>query len=195
MSSGSHLASEEVAAYLDNTLSDAECALVRAHLADCDACRQEIVSVSTLLDRGPRLRRRRIALSSLAAVAAALTFFVVRPPPHSNLPGREPVRGRDMPLASEGVSGVRAIAPIGRQTNGAGTLFVWHSSAPGTTYRLTVTDDRGRKVWSGSTNDTTLALSGGSALAPDRGYNWYVDALLPDGSTATTGISSFKVVR
>jgi hypothetical protein len=39
MSTGPHLGSKEVAAYLDNTLSDAECARVKAHLADCDVGR------------------------------------------------------------------------------------------------------------------------------------------------------------
>ena len=193
MSTGAHLASEEVAAYLDNTLSDAECARVKAHLADCDSCRQEIVSVSKLLDHAPRSRRRWIAVSSLAAAAAVLTFFVVRPPVGSNSPERVTVRGTQ--VASEGVSDVRAISPIGRQPNRAAIPFVWHSSRSGTTYRLTLTDDRGGKVWVGSTNDTTLALPAGTALAPDRSYNWYVDALLPNGSSATTGVNTFLVTR
>ena len=193
MSTGPHLGSEEVAAYLDNTLSDAECARVKAHLADCDVCREEVVSVSKLLDRAPRSRRRLIAFSAVAA-AAALAFLLVRPSLDSNLPGRVAVRGRDAPLTSEGVSGVRAIAPIGRQTNGSGTRFVWHPLL-GATYRLTLTDDRGGKVWVGSTNDTTLAVPDGTALLPNRNYNWYVDALLPDGSSATTGVTTFQVVR
>lgn len=194
MSTGPHLGSEEVAAYLDNTLSDAECARVKAHLADCDVCREEIVSVSKLLDRAPRSRRRVIAFSAVAA-AAALAFVLVRPWPDSSLPARVVVRGRDTPLASEGGAGVRAIAPIGRQANSTGTLFVWHPSAPGTTYHLTLTDDRGGRVWVGSTNDTTLSIPKQNALLPNRNYNWYVDALLPDGSSATTGITSFQIVR
>lgn len=194
MSTRPHLASEEVAAYLDNTLSDAERARVKEHLADCDACREEIVSVSKLLDHAPRSRRRVIAFSGLAA-AAVLAFLLVLPSADSGLPTKVAVRGHDTALTSEGVSGVRAIAPIGGQSTSAGILFVWHPSAPGTTYRLTLTNDRGGKVWSRSTNDTTFALPAGSALAPKRSYNWYVDALLPDGSTATTGITSFQVLR
>jgi mRNA-degrading endonuclease toxin of MazEF toxin-antitoxin module len=194
MSTGSHLGSEEVAAYLDNTLSDEECARVKAHLADCDICRREVVSVSKLLDHAPRSRRRLIALSSVAA-AAALAFLLVRPSPDSGLPGRVPVRGRDTPLAAEGVIGVRAISPIGRESNSAAALFIWHPSGPGATYRLTLTDDRGGKVWVGSTSDTTLAIPKHAALLPNRSYHWYVDALLPDGSSTTTGVTSFQVVR
>jgi hypothetical protein len=193
MSTGPHLGSEEVAAYLDNTLSDEECARVKAHLADCDACRAEIVSVSKLLDRAPRSRRHFIAFSAVAA-AAALAFLLVRPSLDSNLPRRVAVRGRDTALTSEGVPRARAIAPTGLQTRAAGTLFVWHP-LPGATYRLTLTDDRGGKVWSGSTNDTTIALPAATALLPDRSYNWYVDALLSDGSSASTGVTTFQIRR
>jgi putative zinc finger protein len=194
MSTGSHLGSEEVAAYLDNTLSDEECARVKGHLADCDICRREVVSVSKLLDRAPRSRRRIIAFSSVAA-AAALAFLLVRSSADSGLRGRVAVRGRDTPVAAEGISGIRAIAPVGREPNSAATVFVWHPSARGATYRLTLTDERGGKVWVGSTSDTTLAVPKQTALLPDRGYNWYVDALLPDGSSTTSGVVSFQLVR
>jgi len=75
MSTGPHLGSEEVAAYLDNTLSDAECARVKAHLADCDVCREEVVSVSKLLERAPQSRRRAITFSTLAAAAMFIAII------------------------------------------------------------------------------------------------------------------------
>jgi putative zinc finger protein len=194
MNAGGHLTSEEVAAYLDNTLSEAECAHVKSHLADCDACRKEVVSVSKLLAGAPRSRRRVIAFSSLAA-AAALVFLLVRPSSDSTLPAVAVLRGRDTPAASEGVSGLRAIAPLGRQTTSDGIVFVWHPALPGATYRFTLTDDRGGKVWVGSTNDTTLPLPRQTSLLGNRDYHWYVDVLQPDGSSATTGITSFQVIR
>lgn len=194
MRNGPHLGSEELAAYLDNTLSDAECARVKAHLADCDVCREEVVSVSRLLERAPRSRRRLIAFSSVAAVAA-LALFLVRASPDSSSLTTEAVRGRNTPLASEGMSRVRAIAPIGPQATLDNILFVWHRPAPGTTYRFTLTDERGVKIWVGSTNDTTLVIPKQFALVSKQTYNWFVDALLPDGSSATTGITSFQVVR
>jgi len=195
MSTGPHLGSEQVAAYLDNTLSDADCARVKAHLADCGVCREEIVSVSKLLERAPKSRHRVIAFSTLAAAAAVLAVFLVRPSLDSTGAGRVAVRGRDTPFAAEGVSGVRAIAPIGRQTGDDSILFVWHRASSGATYRFTLSDDRGEKIWVRSTNDTTLAIPKQTALLPNRNYNWYVDALLPDGSSTTTGITSFQIVR
>lgn len=194
MSSAPHLASEEVAAYLDNTLSEAECARVKSHLADCDVCREEIVSVSKLLEGAPRSRRRFVALSAMAA-AAVLAILLVRPSIDSKLPPNVALRGRDTPAASEGVSALRAIAPVGPQTSVGGIVFVWHPALPGATYRFTLTDERGGKVWVGSTNDTTLALPRETSLLKNRDYHWYVDVLQPDGGSATTGIKSFQVVR
>jgi hypothetical protein len=194
MSTGPHLGSEEVAAYLDNTLSDAECARVKAHLADCGVCREEVVSVSKLLDRAPRPRRRVFAFSAVAA-AAVLAFLLLRPSPDSGLRTTQPVRGPDTPIASEGVSGVRAITPMGAQTTGDNIRFVWHRPSLGATYRFTLTDERGKKIWVGSTNDTTLVVPKEFTLAAKRSYNWFVDALLPDGSSITTGITSFQIVR
>jgi hypothetical protein len=131
----------------------------------------------------------------LAAAAAVLAFLLVRPSLDSNAPGRVAVRGGDKRSASEGASAVSAIAPIGRQAGGDIIVFVWHRVSSGATYRFTLTDERGEKIWVGSTNDTTLAIPKRTALVPNRNYNWYVDVLLPDGSSATTGITSFQVAR
>jgi hypothetical protein len=193
MNAGGHLTSEDVAAYLDNTLPEQECARVKSHLADCDACRREVVSVSKLLAGAPRSRRRFATLSALAA-AAVLVVFLARPSIDSRTAASDTLRGRDAAL-SEGVSGLRAISPIGRQTTAAGIVFAWHRGMPGAAYRFTLTDDRGGKVWVASTNDTTLALPQTTPLLTNQDYHWYVDVLEPDGSSTTTGILSFQVVR
>lgn len=194
MTTERHLTSEEVAAYLDNTLTEAECARIKSHLADCDVCREEIVSVSKVLHRAPRSRRRILAFSAMAA-AAVLAVVLVRPSMDFESPASSSVRDGAAPFASEGVSGIRAVAPVGRQTRGDGILFVWHPASPGSVYRLTVTDDLGRRIWVGSATDTTLPLPNGVSLIKDGNYHWYVDVLQPDGTSATTGITSFQVAR
>lgn len=193
MTDGRHLTSEEVAAYLDNTLSEAECNRAKAHLADCEVCRAEIVSVSRLVDRAPGPRRRYIGVSAVAA-AAVIVIFVARPSADSDLPS-EPLRGQMSSATSEGVAAMRAIAPIGQQTTTDALLFAWHPAAPGAVYRLTLTSDRGAKVWVQSTNDTTLAIPRNIPLLPGGSYHWYVDATLPDGGAVTTGVTSFEVLR
>jgi hypothetical protein len=195
MTDSPHLTSEQVAAYLDNTLSEAECADVKAHLADCDACRREIVSVSRLVEGAPRSRRRFVALSTMAAAAAVVVFVLARPSSDSGLTTRTPLRGAATPAASEGATTVRVIAPIGQQPTSDGIVFVWHPASPGATYRLTLTDDRGGQLWIGSTNDTTLAIPKSTAVLPGQSYHWYVDVLQADAAAATSGIKSFQVAR
>jgi hypothetical protein len=195
MTDGPHLTSEEVAAYVDDTLSDAECARVKAHLADCDTCRKEIVSVASLVQRAPRSKRGVVTLSAIAAAAAIVVIFVARPSTDSGSPAIGSLRGPGTPTASEGVNVVRAIAPIGAQSTGDGIRFVWHAASSGAEYRLTLTDDRGGKLWTGSTNDTTLRIPKGAVVLPAGDYHWYVDVLQTDGDAATTGIESFQISR
>ena len=195
MTDGSHLTSEEVAAYVDNTLSDAECTRVKTHLADCDSCRGEIVSVARLIQRAPRSKRGIIAYSAIAAAAAIFMIVVARPSTDSALPAGASVRGAGTPSASESVNVVRAIAPIGRQSATDNILFIWHPASSGAEYRLTLTDDRGGRLWTGSTNDTTLRIPKGVVVLPGGDYHWYVDVLQTDGGAATTGIESFQISR
>ena len=153
MTDGPHLTSEEVAAYVDDTLSEAECARVKAHLADCDPCRKEVVSVSRLVQRAPRSRLSVVVLSSIAAAAAIVVIFVARPSTDSESATGGSFRGPDRPAASEGVNVVRAIGPLGRQSTEGNILFVWHPASSGAAYRLTLTDDRG-----GSSGPLPLAI-------------------------------------
>ena len=192
MTTAGHLASEEVAAYLDKALSEAECARVESHLADCDACREEMVSVSKLLERAPRSRSPVFALSAIAA-AAVLAVVVGRASLDTESFSRGRLRASDTPFALEGVRSVRAVAPIGRQIMGHGIVFVWHPALAGASYRFTLTDDRGGTIWVGSTNDTTLVVPDDAGMGMGRSYHWFVDAIQPDGRSATTGISSFQL--
>ena len=193
MTDSPHLTSEQVAAYLDDTLPEAECARVKAHLADCSACRKEIVSVSSLVEKAPRSRRRLVALSTMAVAAAVLVIVFARVP-SNGLSERTAVRGSTTP-AGEGAATVEPIAPVGSQTTRGEIVFVWHPASPRATYRVTLTDDRGGKLWTGSTNDTTLAMPKSTAVLAGQRYYWYVDVLQADGAPATSGITSFQVAQ
>lgn len=193
MTEEAHLTSEDVAAYLDNALSEPDSARIRAHLAGCEACRTEISSVSRLLDSAPRASRRFVVLPALAA-AAVIVVFVGKAAIDSRSAADE-LRGNDMPAAHEGVSAFQAVAPRGRQTIGDGVVFVWRPPLPGVTYRFTLTDEQGGKIWIGSTNDTSITLPDSVLLRQDGNYHWFVDGLLPDGTAATTGITSFQLAR
>jgi predicted anti-sigma-YlaC factor YlaD len=195
MTDAAHLTSDEVAAYIDNTLSEADCARVKAHLAECAACRKEIVSVSRLVAGAPRSKRRFVAFSAIAAAAAVTVIFIARPARDSDIAKSERLRGSRNVATAEGVAVVRAIGPIGNQASNARIVFVWHPLSRDGAYRLTLTDDQGAKVWLAATNDTTIPLPQNLSLVSRRNYYWYVDVLQPDGQSATTGITAFQVVR
>lgn len=188
-----HLTSEDVAAYLDDALSESDTARIRSHLAACETCRSEISSVSQLLDRAPSARRRFAVFPALAA--AAVVMVVLGRQAIDRNSTSEQLRGNTTPTAHEGVSGFKAIAPRDRLTVRTGTVFVWRPPLPGASYRFTLTDEHGGRIWTGSTNDTTITLPDGILLRQDQSYHWFVDAVLPDGSAATTGITSFQVAR
>src|SRR4051812_11821590 len=71
-----HLSVEEVSAYLDGALLDADRERIQAHLADCPECREEVVELSRLI----RTSRTRPMLRWMATVgvAASLALIVSR---------------------------------------------------------------------------------------------------------------------
>jgi len=73
--------------------------------------------------------------------------------------------------------------------------FLWHSAGQNVQYRLTVTNQRGDIVWSFGTADTAAVLPASMRVQSGNPYFWYVDALLPDGRSATSRVQRFNVAR
>lgn len=70
--------------------------------------------------------------------------------------------------------------------------FIWRGIGPEASYRLTLTEDVGDVVWRVSTTDTQATLPPDSALARERTSFWYVDVLLLDGKSSTSGVREFR---
>jgi hypothetical protein len=70
-------------------------------------------------------------------------------------------------------------------------ILRWAPIEPDARYLLTVTTAEGDSVWELMTADTSAAVP--IALEPGGEYLWYVDALLPDGSSASSGVHHFRV--
>ena len=60
-------------------------------------------------------------------------------------------------------------------------------------YRLTVADSTGGIVWSAESADTLLIPGPEAGLRAGAAYFWFVDALIPDGRTRTTGTHRFRI--
>ena len=177
-----HLTEGMIAAYVDRRLGADERRGVEAHLAGCDDCRAEVVEVSRLV--GGRRRTWVVATGGLGVAAAAVLVIAL-------LPRGVTPDGPVLRSGPDGTAAIAAVAPPEAATVPADSVrLVWRPAGAEASYRVTVTDARGDPVWSAGTADT--AITAGPALMPGTLYYWYVDALLPDGHTATTGVRSFR---
>jgi len=163
-----HLESSEVAAYLDRALSPSDRSRIDVHLADCDACRAEVIEVARLLRTQPRRRSWYVPIGAAAAAAAVLLLVWPRPAEEPGLPPnyREPVVTTTVAPS--------VIAPRGA-TIGA-PKFVWTGVPHADRYRLTVFDDTGRVAWQTQTSDTAAVLPESIRLQEGASYFWKVEA-------------------
>jgi anti-sigma factor RsiW len=186
--SSDHLSPRVVAAYVDRTLDAEARRAADQHLAGCGQCRQEIAEVTSLVRRSAKVPRWYVLGPAVAAAAALIALAVL--PSDSDRVGTPRLRTG----ASEGVPHVTAVAPeIGDTVVAAGMRLVWRHLAPDARYQISLAAADGAEVWRTTTADTSVVLPDDISLLPGQTYFWYVDALLPDGSSATTGIRRFTV--
>jgi anti-sigma factor RsiW len=180
-----HLTDVEIAAYLDRTLSPSLRDRAENHLAACPDCRRHLLETRELLER---VRRpRKYLIGGTVAAAAVLALLIARPNVSS-------IDRPDLMRNDEAAVPLLAYGPMG-PVIAAETRFVW-SAAPGAqSYRLTVSRANAGAVWSSSGIDTVAMLPDSVVLRPSERYFWVTDALLSDGTTRSTGIREFVVVR
>lgn len=184
---------EDIAAYVEGTLPPEERTVLEAHLAECSDCRLVATDASLLVRDEIRRRRWVVAVPAAAvAAAAALALFVILPLGEDGAPATNAIRaGSDR--AREALPVVAVVSPEARVSlNPDSVRFVWRSAAPEAFYRLVLTDGAGAAVWETTTSDTIAQLPPEIRLADDQHYFWYVDALLPNGTEASTGVEEFR---
>ncbi len=189
-----HLDTEQIAAYLERNMTPEELPRVEAHIAECKRCRREALAATRIL--GMRARRRWLyAGGTLAAAAVASILLVsqrVSEPPEQVFADDVAVRTS----ADEGLLQVTIVSPAPGSAVGVGNqTFRWRSLGTDVLYRFTLTTQEGEAIWTGDTSDSALTLPGEVALEPDARYFWRVDALLPDGRSATTRMLDFQTTR
>jgi hypothetical protein len=186
-----HVDDTLLAAYLDRRLSDEDRDRLEDHLAGCDTCRERLLAATGTL-RGERRRTRARSASAVAVVTVGIAgvFFLV---PSSPTPGSPQLRsGSSDPLGA--APALEAVTPTDGETVVVGsTLLVWRSVDGAARYRITVSDPESGVVFEKDVADTVVSLGSMGPLAPGEAYVWYVDALLPDGRSVTTGVRSFSV--
>jgi len=187
-----HLPAEILAGYIDRSLPAATRASVEAHIADCAACRAELVAAKRLAHSAPSAPSatrgdRRIAL--LAAIAATI-LVVVLLRPATSLDDR--MRSEGAPASTTNALSV-VTPPTAVAVAATGLEFVWRRDTSVVEYTLTILDADGRTRWSVNTADTTALLPDSVALATGSTIYWYVDGLRGDGRSVGTGRQRFTV--
>jgi hypothetical protein len=60
---------------------------------------------------------------------------------------------------------------------------------------VTLQESDGRVAWSSTVTDTAVVLPDSVVVGPGRSWFWYVDAMLPDGRTRSSGINRLGPLR
>jgi hypothetical protein len=187
-----HIASAELARFIDGTLAPAARDAVVAHLGACANCRREVVELREALAASvPRTRARSGWLPASLAAAAVILIAVVLARPATR--GSSVVRA-DVAGTIESESVIVAAAPAEHQAIERGAVrFAWHRTGTDATYLVTVQDTTGTVVWSGQVTDTTATLPASAPLTAGQRYFWSVDARLGDGQSRKSGVHTFVV--
>jgi hypothetical protein len=186
-----HLSSEELGAYLSNTLDETERPAVERHLVSCADCRADLIETQRATSTAPGNKRSwQGRFYALGLAAAAVIAFAVWPRGDLKVES-EPVE-RNRAVALNAV--VTIVSPRQDGEFSAQRAFVWRRNDDAS-YHITLTDASGRTLWSQSTSDTTATLPSTVALSRGQQYFWYVDALRSDGRSVTSGVNGFHVSR
>ncbi len=184
-----HPSDEWIAAYVDGRLSPTERDGLEGHLASCHDCRLVAMEAAEVLRGGGG---RRFAVAGLGAVAAAAAIAFLFIGPLSEKAPDEPVLRA--PAGDVGMPIIEAVSPAnGASVRSTLVLFIWRSLGPDIRYQFSLSAVDGSELWGGSVTDTVLTLPPSVELAPGETYVWYVDALMPDGTSATTGLRRVKI--
>jgi hypothetical protein len=156
-----------------------------------------VVEITRVLHSKPREERWRRRRWVIGAAAAALLLFVLGRPLTNGGSSRTDTFRASAPAADvTRQESVVASAPSpGTVAGPDSVVFAWRGVGADVLYRLTVTDAEGKAVWTESTSDTVLTMRASGSLRRGETYYWFVDALRPDGTSATSGVQRFLTPR
>jgi hypothetical protein len=175
-----HLEAATVAAFAEQRLSGEALDAAERHLAQCSTCRREVAQVVRVLRVSPLWTRPAVQLA-----AAAVLVIVIGLWPKAGDPGL-----RSDPASSA----LTVIGPDSTASAGDPLTFAWHAVGPNTRYEFSLADASGSRIFSTGSPDTLITLPDSVRLEQGRTYQWFVDALRPDGQSTTSGLRFIRIV-
>jgi len=182
-----HLEPEQIAAFLERTLSAPAHAQVEGHLVECRDCRTEMLEVEHIIRTVPGARRWA-AVPLLAAAAAAVVLVVA-------LPGR---RAADSPHREPAVQS--SLAPTTVAPNGSVPRLerlTWTGVMGADRYRVALFDTAGQVLWETTVSDTTASVPAtvSASLDASGSYFWSVRARVGWDRWTESGLTEFRVAE
>ena len=188
---GPHLTPDELGAYLDRTLRSEAASRVEDHLAGCAECRGEAVAIGRLIqpvEDGAGRRKRAYWIAPVAAAAIAGIWLLGPRAGDVSDRGEPALRTGDI----EGTVAITVLTPIASsQLQPDSVVFAWRRAEEDVVYQVTLLDEGGAVLWRGATEDTTIALPVDVSLGQGARFFWYVDALLDEARSVTSGVQEF----
>jgi len=182
---------EEIAAFIDGRLSDEDRSRLERYCASNAAARRELIEATRIVATLPPAMRRNVRWMPFlgVAAAAAIVVFLVRPLERSRVADKTLPAQRG---AIEQAQGIVLLSPGAGESipDAVQREFRWRS-VEGATYRLIVSDASGKTLLQQNTSDTVFAMPAAITADHEGTYYWSVDALEPDGSSITSGVSEF----
>lgn len=181
-----------LAGYIDRRLGGPEQRAVAEHLIACAACRAGVADVSRVT-RAEGARKRAIA-GAVAVTGAAAVLALAVLPREVRVPAATGSAPIERAAEAGGPASIRVWSPAAAAgpSVGPASRFAWSPVRAGAQYHLSLTDAAGDEIWTMSTADTAVAFPASIELRRGQEYFWVVDALLPDGSVASSGIRQFR---
>lgn len=208
-----HLTEYDIASYLERKGVPEQRLRMEQHLADCAACAADLAAAVRVLNSigkadppelpGPIFRE---ALGARAQKKPwSLNFF------RSSSPFRYALAGilvasvgwwvvtsnrREQPSkfrSSSSSPTVELILPPDEAVIAAIPVrFQWQPSSNALQYRLTLFDDEGTRIWQGESAENHLTAPATVAFEAGKIYLWTIEAILSNGLTLTSNLSSFR---
>jgi len=189
------MSEKRLAAYIDGDLPPAEVREIEEHLEECADCRREVTAVSRVLRSHGQETARRKLLPGLGLAAAAAVVFLFPVLTHRDRPPEDSLRRGPGVTELEVLPAISPLDPIlDRDPSSLYRLELrWeaHDGAP--EYRVTLTDSAGETIWTGTTQQARVGVPSDVLLEPGALLFWYVDAVLPNGQLATTGVQRLRI--
>ena len=183
-----HITENQIAAYVDRRLPDAERAAVELHLASCTDCQDWLLDVSGVLHPAQPARRMRWKVVAPAVAAAAAIILLVTVPRQLDDSSLAPTH-REPPAAT--ATAPTPLIPSGSVA--AVAEFVWSTFPGADRYRVSLFDDQAGVVWKDETRDTVATLPDSIRIEPGRPYVWRVEARVGFDRWSESELAEFSV--